>query len=430
MLISFRRAERLMTPFHSIKQGRLWNKNFVFLWLGQFISAAGDVFYTIALGFWILDVYHSTALLGSLMAFSLASRLLISPLAGVVVDRTDRKRLLILMDVFRGLGVGLVGLAAVGGFLKAWMLFLAASGIGIGGAFFNPSITSVLPEITIPSKLIKANSFFGMIFYLSGIFANAAGGILYAISGISLLLLMNALSYLVSAGSISLISIPKTIKGLSQNRSFWKDMKSGFKFVWDLKPLKLIMLLASIVNFFGSMVYVLLLPMFEKTEGLGPKSYGVVMAFYAGGLLGGMLFTSIVNIKPSLRYQLLFSALLLFSFSFAAVPLSLWLPAMAFFVLISGFCNALISVFINTTIQMVVPNEFRGRVFSLFITLSGALIPLAYAVGGIMAEFVAVRPLISMCCIMIGIISMPMALMASLKRFINFDPTKNHLENI
>jgi MFS family permease len=82
---------------------RLWNRNFLLLWQGQIVSSLGDVTHSIALGFWILAVTGSTALMGSLMAASTVPRILVAPFAGVLVDRIDRRRLLIWMDTIRGI---------------------------------------------------------------------------------------------------------------------------------------------------------------------------------------------------------------------------------------------------------------------------------------------------------------------------------------
>ena len=84
-----------MTEENQAPVPRLWNINYLLLWLGQAISALGDVVYAIALGFWILKVTGSTALMGTLMAVSALPRVIVSPFAGVVVDRSDRKWLLI-----------------------------------------------------------------------------------------------------------------------------------------------------------------------------------------------------------------------------------------------------------------------------------------------------------------------------------------------
>src|SRR4030042_2993101 len=129
------------------RQGRLWNINFLLLWQGQFVSALGDIAYTISLGFWILATTGSTALMGTIMAATMIPRVLIAPFAGVYVDRHSRKLLLIVTDVIRGVVILLIGIAALSNRLEIWMLFIAAIAIGIGTAFFNPAVNSILPDI-------------------------------------------------------------------------------------------------------------------------------------------------------------------------------------------------------------------------------------------------------------------------------------------
>ena len=95
--------------------------NFFLLWQGQLVSALGDVAYELALGFWILAVTGSTALMGSLMAASAIPRVVLSPFAGVWVDRINRKWILVFMDALRGVAVVFVGISALLGWIKVWM---------------------------------------------------------------------------------------------------------------------------------------------------------------------------------------------------------------------------------------------------------------------------------------------------------------------
>ena len=109
------------------------------------MSAIGDVTYEIALGFWILAVTGSTGLMGTLMAASAVPRVLLSPFAGVLVDRSSRKWLIVVMDALRGAAVVLVGVAAYAGVVQVWMVFAAGVIIGLCAAFFNPAISSTIP---------------------------------------------------------------------------------------------------------------------------------------------------------------------------------------------------------------------------------------------------------------------------------------------
>ena len=131
------------------KKGFL-NLSLFLLLQGQFISMMGDMIYEIALGFWVLAFTGSPALMGTLMAASLLPGVILSPFAGVVVDRSNRKRLMILTDLIRGITIIIVAIAAIMGLLQLWMVFLAGIILGIGGAFFGPAAMSVLPQMVSP----------------------------------------------------------------------------------------------------------------------------------------------------------------------------------------------------------------------------------------------------------------------------------------
>lgn len=180
-----------MSADHAIenRSERLWTPSFLLLWQGQLVSIFGDVVYSIALGFWILAETGSTVLMGSLLAASMLPRILVSPVAGVVVDRFDRRWLMIGMDAIRGAAVVAVGIAAFAGLLQVWMVFAAGIIIGLCGAFFFPAVSSVIPDITARSKVVQANSVFSMLQSGGNIVGNSAGGVLFKVLGAPILFL-------------------------------------------------------------------------------------------------------------------------------------------------------------------------------------------------------------------------------------------------
>jgi MFS family permease len=413
----------------SMQKEKLWNWNFFLLWQGQLVSALGDVVYSIALGFWVLKVTGSTALMGTLMAASVLPRVIISPFAGVLVDRSDRKRLLVLMDLIRGIFVVFVGIGAYMGFIEIWMVFTAAVILGICGAFFNPAAMSVLPDIVPKSKIIKANSAFSMAYTGTNIFGNVAGGSLYAFLGAPFMFLFNGISYLFSAFTETFIRVPK-IRKESEEVHFFTDMKEGFVFVWNFKGLRWLITIAAFLNFFGNMGIILILPMFEQIEWLGPTNYGIAMGFMAGGSFLGMLYTSIKDIAPEKRFKVFIISAVLSEICFAIFPFNSTLLPILILLFIAGFFNAIINVFFSSSVQLTVPQNMRGKVNSLLGTVLMGLTPIAMALGGIIAEFIPIKIIISTCFIFSFIFFIPLAFIPSFKRFINFNPETQTLEDI
>lgn len=413
----------------ALKKEKLWTRSFLLLWQGQFVSVLGDIIYSMALGFWILAVTGSTALMGALMAVSILPGVIISPFAGALVDRSNRKRLLVLMDFIRGAIIVFIAIAAFNGFLKIWMVFGGGVILSICGAFFNPAVNSSIPDIVPRSKMISANSIFDMIYSGSEILGSAVGGILFQLLGAPFMFLFNGLSFIFSGSSISFMKIPK-IENPVEKQHILKDMAEGFKFILNFRGLRDSILLASSVNFFTYVAIVLFLPLFQRTESLGAARYGIAMAIYTGGMLLGMLFTSMAKIPPVKRFSIFMFSALASNACFAVFSLFAYFPLMLGFMFAGNFLNAIINVYFRTSVQMTVPQNMRGKVFSIIGMLLNGVAPFAMALGGVLAEFIPIKAVIFMCFAITILLCIPFAFFPKVIRFINFNPETETLEDI
>ena len=395
---------------------RLWNSNFILLWQGQLVSAIGDVAYEIALGFWILAVTGSTGLMGTLMASSMIPRVLLTPLAGVWVDRGNRKALMVGMDALRGLAVVLVAVAALTGWIQVWMVFAAGIVIGLAAAVFNPTILSIIPDIVPRERLVQGNSFFSMIRAGSGILGNSLGGLLYALLGAPLLFLANGLSYLFSAGTELFIRVPN-VQHSGPRPDFFADLKAGVRFVWGSTGLRSLMLVAAVLNFFAMIGIVLILPLIERSDGLGPVRFGVLMAVFTGAMLLGMAFTAAVKISDRQRYPLFLLGLVVTSVAFALVPVWTVFPLMLALAALGGFFNAIVNVLVQSIVQLSTPQAMRGKVMGFLEALTGGLMPIGMAVGGLLGEFLPLRLVIILAFAASGVIAIPPLLAPSIREF-------------
>jgi DHA3 family macrolide efflux protein-like MFS transporter len=407
----------------------VWNRNFFILWQGQLVSALGDVVYTMALGFWVLEATGSTAIMGSLMAAATLPRVLVSPFAGVVVDRTNRKRLLVLMDVLRGVAVLLVALAAFRGGLQVWMAFGAAVAIGIGGAFFSPGVNTVLPSIVPRERLIQANSAYNMLYTGSGMLGNSVGGFLLQFLGAPFLFLFNGLSYLVSSLTLLAVRIPPTPPPRRVQR-FLADLRDGLNLVWRMKGLRTIFLTAAALNFFGVMGITLILPLFQKSPALGAARYGLVMACITGGMFAGFTAASAVKLPPAARFRVFMTCGVVSVGCWIGFALLRWFPAMLGLGLLSGFLIAILNSILPALVQTVVPSDMIGKVSALLMTLAGGLMPLAMAAAGGLAEAFPIRTLMAGSFIVELLCLLPLYAAPSFKRFITFDPLKDTPESL
>jgi MFS family permease len=402
------------------KPRRLFNRSFALLWQGQLVSAVGDVAYEIALGFWVLAATGSTAVMGALLAASTLPRVLLSPFAGVWVDRLERKRMLVLVDGIRGIAVLVVGVMALLHLLTVAVVFSVGIVIGIGAAFFNPTVNSVIPDLVEKRDLTRANSAFSSIRAGSGILGNSSGGFVYALFGAPLLFIVDAGSYLFAACSQLFIRVPQVIHERGKQR-FWEDMRAGLTFTWNYTGLRILFLGAAIINFFASISFILLLPLFQRSPELGPGRYGITMAALTLGMLAGMLTVAAVRISGNVRLVVFSVSALAMAAVWAVFPQLHAFSAMLAFVFVGGVGQAVINVFIDTIVQSTVPQAMRGKVYGLLNAMSSGLAPIAMGVGGVLGQLLPIRGVMSAAFVVVFIAMPPMLLSRSFRDFVRFD---------
>ena len=407
----------------------LWNRNFLLLWQGQLVSSLGDNFYAIALGFWVLGKTGSTGLMGTLMAVSTLPRVLISPFAGVWVDRSERRSLLIAMDVIRGLASVGVGLAALAGHLEIWMVFAAGIVLSLCGSFFGPAVNSAIPDLVPPEQIVQANSAFSLAYNGTSIIGTAGGGFLYQALKAPLMFLFDGFSYIFSAAAIKFMRIP-AVRRQSQKLSFLQDMKGGLLFVKRFKGLRYSFLIFGILNFFANIGFFLILPLFQKTSFLGPGKYGIVMGVLTGGSLLGYLLASTIKIPTPKRFMAFYLGALVSAACMAMFPVYLNMVYMSVMAVMIGLSIAVVNALISAVMQITVPQDMRGKVFGLLGTMAGSLTPISFAAGGWLGEIFPLRPLMSVCFILTFMAFLVLIFVPSVARFFNFDPLTQKLDDI
>lgn len=402
---------------------KLWNKNFFLLWQGQLVSVFGDALYSMALGFWVLQETGSTTIMGSIMALVTIPRIILGPFAGVIVDRCDRKKLIILGDLIRGIGMLMIAILALNGSLKIWMVMLMGIVLGICSSFFNPSIQSVLPEIVPSDKLIKANSSYQMATTGADIVGQSIGGLLYTVIGAPLMFLINSISYIFSSFTEGFIKIPK-IERKNINITFREDFMEGIKFILRFKGLIRSLIMAFFVNFLFGMIRVLIIPWFVSDPSLGMAKYGVLNGFQSFGFLIGTLVLSFITIKSNQKYNVYIFSIVTFV---SLIGLGAFINN--FIIIIICFTSAFGFMFVfntvaNSTIMELTPADKRGKVFATIGTLAMAISPIGNFVGGVLGEFMNPRAVIIESAIVGLIIVCSIVVNPEVKKFINYEAEK------
>lgn len=397
---------------------RLWNKNFLILWQGQFVSAIGSALYSIALGFFILDLTGSTAVMGSTMAITAIPRIFLSPLAGTFVDRHDRKLILIISDLVDGLSIISLGIVAYLGIVEIWMVVLVGVLTSVTGVFFQPAILSSLPDIVHEEKLIQANSALSLNSTSANIIGKLIGGFLFSILGAPIIFMINGLSFLFSASSELFISIPKG-KNENKRNTFYHDLKDGFRYFMSNKGLKYLYILIAPLNLFGVMTMTLLLPLFNNADHLGPAAYGIAMTGMTAGMFSSHSVASSKFITRISRKNLFLLSGFLSSGSMVVLSLTSWLPLMILMMFLSGFSIALTNTVIAVALQTAIPADKRGRVSGFRRVLTSLLVPVGMTSAGVLAEVIHIPLIILVCNVCLLAIFIISARIPIIRNFIN-----------
>ncbi len=403
------------------KKEKLWTTGFLVLWQSQLVSTTGDAVYAIALGFWILDVTGSTALMGALMAVSMLPGILIARSQACSTDRSNKKMLMIVTDFVRGVCVVLLSIAAYAGLIEIWMVFAAGIMLSIGGAIFSPGVQSAIPALVPSSKITNANSAFATVTTGANLIGSAAGGFLYQALGAPLLFLINGLSFLFSGSCLPFVKIP-SVKH-SEKTHFFRDMADGFRFMWRQKGLRIILILAALINFFSFIAITLLLPMCRFDPALGSGRYGIIMASLMGGSVFGFAALSVITIKPADKMKLFIAASIV---SNALTVIALNQPyflVLIGLIILAGLTNAVVNVLLVSTVQAGTPQNMRGKVMSFMNMTTSGLTPFAMALGGALGEILPIRLVITVSFLAAFAVTVPSYFLRSFKDFITADYT-------
>lgn len=362
----------------------IWrNRTLMSLLAGQALSVLGDGLYNVALLWWVYQETSSSLITSTVLLAGHLPRIVLGPFAGVLVDRFDRRRIMLVTDIVRGLAVTALAAASGAGAMRIWHVLLVQVVLSFGWAFFGPAYMASVPNIVPPPQLSRANTLSQMAMMLGFFVGPAIGGVALGWFGVAGSLWADAVSFAISAAALASVSFPSP-RSTGDRPAVMGEMAEGFRIFVGQRALFSMVLLVIGVNMFAGGV-VALMPAIAAGLGAGPRGYGLMEAAIPLGYVisGGVLAT-----RGELRRQgVVFHAgvagagLLLAVFGLSrSYPLSLGL-----LLGIGSLVAAIDTVFV-TVIQRAIPDAARGRAFALAMTLAQGLRPVGMAASGALAD--------------------------------------------
>ena len=370
-----------------IQAGQVTFRSYLFFWSGQLVSLLGSSIAQFVIIWWI-TLETGSALYLSIAAFlGLVPMIILTPFAGVLVDRWSRKALIGIADFLQALvTVVLIFLFWLGS-VSIWQVLVLLTVRGIFQAFHSPAVSAIVPLMVPKAKLSRIN---GLNYLFTGavtLIGPVVAALLLAFWKISQILWIDAITFMVAVIPLLLIAIP-SVRKKQDKSSFKKDLGEGLAFIKNGRGFLPLLILATVVNFLLTPLSTLL-PYYVKFDHLGEApDLAIVMAFFQGGILAGGLLMSVIKGFKKKMVAIVSSIYIIF-LGYALVALTptgiFWFMAIGG--LIMAFCVPVANVSIQTIIQTVVPMKMQGRVNSVTMALASAATPVGMILSGVIVEF-------------------------------------------
>lgn len=377
---------------------KLFNRNFIFVILGQSISMFGTAILRFTLSLYILDLTGSATVFGMITAISMIPTILISPFGGIVADRMNKRNIMVVLD----LSYSLIAFALFAMLLiNKTVIILAVVMIllSVISSFEAPVVQSSIPLLQKNDNLIRANSVVNQIAMVANMIGPVLAGLLYAMFSAGHVILVSGICFFLAAVLEVFIYIPYEKSKQKQKLTdiVSGDLKESIKYMVKKEPsiLKAMLIIASLNLFLSSMLSIGLPYIIRIVLGMSSNLYGITegamaMAGLAGGILSAVL-ASKINVSKVYIFMILAGACL-FPIGIGRV---LTINNMTEYLIITVCCiliqmlSCILSIYMVTAIQKKTPSRLMGRTMAYVAMLSTCAQPVGQAIYGLLFDVLA-----------------------------------------
>lgn len=383
-------------------------RNYRLFFTGQGISLIGTWMQQIALSWLVYRLTDSVFLLGAVTFCSQVPTFLLSPFAGVLADRFNRHKILLVTQLLSMVQASTLAVLVLTDSIQIWHILGLSAVLGIINAYDIATRQAFVIEMVDKredvSNAIALNS---SMFNMARLVGPSIAGLLIAAVGEGVCFLINALSYIAVLASLLLMRL-KPFERVKQQRKVWQSLQDGFGYAFGFAPIRALLLIVALLSLFG-MPFSVMMPVFARDilEG-GANTLGYLMGASGVGALTGALFLaqrkSVLGLGKIMVATMLTFGLGLVAFSFSTVLLVSLLC-----MLVSGFGMIVTMASCNTLLQTIVEDDKRGRVMSLYSMAFMGMAPFGSMLAGAVAESVGVTYTLAACGVLCAVSILPFA---------------------
>ncbi|HHT7238851.1 MULTISPECIES: MFS transporter [Bacillus cereus group] len=379
-------------------------KNICLYVIGKTISIFGSSIYSFALGLYVLQITGSALNFAITLILGTIPMIVMNPFAGVIADRVDKKKLVICMDLLNGGLLIAVYIVSINYGLNLFIIYATTFLMSVFTTFFGIGLEAAKPNIVSEKRLMSINSISKIIDSVSLILGPMLGGIVFAVLDIKTFIIINGISFILSGISILFIHFnlfEYNINKECSNReiNFIKDIKEGFSYLIERESLKNTFIILTSLNFFLGFAVIVPLPYIINTVlNLSSKQFGMIHGTFPVGMIVGAILVKKITDRFSYSYLLKKSSFMLAIFMIiSGIPVLFKNIEVDNFVYVTMYCIimfflglmiALIDIPLTYFMQKEIPDEYRGRVLSIGLSIGKMMQPIALALSGLLLNYI------------------------------------------
>lgn len=365
---------------------------FIIIWIGQIVSVLASSMTQFGLTIWIYQQTESATALALMQVFFITPFLLLSPIAGVMVDRYNRKLMMMVSDLVAVIATGGVFILFALGRLEFWHLYISAALNGIGNTFQWPAYSAAISIMIPKGQLGRANGLMSLMEAGPGVVAPLLAGALLPFIGLTGILGIDVATFFFAVGALALVHIPQprqTAEGRQAQGSLLKEAAFGFRYIFSRPSLLGLQLVFFFGNLFAGIGNTVFAPMVLARTGQDSLIFGTVQTAGAiGAVAGGILMSAWGGFRRRVHGVLggwIYAGLFGTSILGLKFGLPVWLIGMA---LGAPLVTALINGSNQAIWQSKVAPDLQGRVFSARRLIAWFTNPISPIIGGLLADYV------------------------------------------
>ena len=377
-------------------------KNLGLFIIGKLISVFGSAIYTFAIGLYVLKQTGSGFSFALTLFVGLIPTIIFSPVAGYMSDRFDKKKIVVFMDFANGMMFLILFMLTLKFELNQPMIYISTFMTTVFTTFFGIAFEAAKPNLVADEKLMSINSLSKVIDSTALILAPVLGGLIFAFTDIKTFILINAVCFIFSAGIETMIDFNYNIKStaeINDDGGFVEDIKDGLTYIRKSSEIVKMINVLVILNFFISFSVTVPLPyIINNLLNLSSNQYGIIQgAFPVGMILGAVVVGRIIEKIDYMKLLIFSSITLSVAIALLGLPLVLAdassLAYMIYYIsimVIFGIAISFIDVPILWLMQKSIPDNLRGKVLSISMSIVKLIAPLGLVISGMIINSVPV----------------------------------------